>query len=209
MAIQVLGSDGTTVAAIDPGHDAQRVSIRPMRVTAWSSIAAATGLVTTLAAGAPVFSFRYTGVRVLLVRRVAIQWINTAAFTTSQRLEWGLYVARTFTTFDTGGLPLSAGSGRHRSTLATPAVEARIAMTTALTAGTRTLDTHPLGIAPMFSYAAGATLPQTHLLSHDSGDHPLALVQNEGFIVSNMLLMGAAGVGVLYAQVEFSEAESF
>lgn len=209
MAIQIAGQDGATIADVDTGHAAQRVSLRPIKVTAWTSIAAPTGLVTTLAAGASVFSLRYTGNAVCLVRRIQIQWITTTTFTAAQRLEFGLYVARGFSTADAGGLPLNVTSGKHRTSFAAPTLEARIAMTTALTAGTRTLDPHPIGIAALFSNAVGVTLAQTALLSQDSGDHPVALQNNEGLSLNNMLLMGAGGVGVVYVNCELAETASF
>ncbi len=209
MGIQIMSVDGQTTAEVDPGHLAQRVTVRPMRVNSWQSIAAMTGAVTGLAAGAPVFSLRNTGTGVLLVRRVQVQFVLTTAFTAAQRLELALYVARAWTVADSGGLPMSIASGKHRTAMTTPAIEARIATTSALTAGTRTLDAHPLGIAALYAGGAGATLALTSLLSHDAGDHPLVLGNQEGFLVSNLLTMGATGAGFAYMNVEFAEASSF
>ena len=48
-----------------------------------------------------------------------------------------------------------------------------------------------------------------NLLSHDSGDYPLVLAQNEGFNIMNLILMGVGGVGVFYANVELAEAVGY
>jgi len=78
-----------------------------------------------------------------------------------------------------------------------------------LTAGTRTLETQPIGAANAWSGGAGSTLPQTQLLSHDAGDYPFILAQNEGLIITNAVAMGAAGAGTLIVNIEWSEANSY
>ena len=52
-------------------------------------------------------------------------------------------------------------------------------------------------------------MPITPLFSHDPGDYPLILAQNEGFIITNGIAMGAAGVINLIDHIEFAEAASF
>ena len=53
-------------------------------------------------------------------------------------------------------------------------------------------------------------MPQPQpLLEQDSGDYPLILAQNEGFIITNGIAMGAAGVINLHVNVEFAEASSY
>ena len=209
MGIQILGADGATVAGVDVTHQAQRVSIRPDQVEASQSLATQTGSVTTLASGANLLSLRYKGTGVLLVRRIAVQWITTVAFTTPQRIELGVYVARNWTTSDAGGLPLSATSGKHRHSFTTVNLEARVALVSALTAGARTLDPHPIGVAAVWSGAAGATMLPTGLVTHDPGDYPLALGANEGVVIANMLLMGGGGVGIAYFNLEISEIAAY
>ena len=52
-------------------------------------------------------------------------------------------------------------------------------------------------------------LPVTNLFSHDTGDYPLILAQNEGFVLTNGIAMGAAGVINLLVGVEFAEAAAY
>ena len=209
MGVQFVGTDGATIAEVDAGHSALRVTARPTRVNSWQSFGVATGTVTGVAAGGPLFSFRYTGTSVMLVRRVQLQWVTTAAYLTAQRMEFGCYVARSWTVADSGGLPLTIASGKHRTGMPTPAFDARVGLTGAVTAGTRTLDAHPIGLAALWVGGLGATLTLTSLLSNDPGDHPLAIGNQEGFVVSNMLAMGTSGAGLLYVNIEFAEAPSY
>lgn len=59
--------------------------------------------------------------------------------------------------------------------------------------------------------APGALLApaQNNLLSHDAGDYPLVLAQNEGFNIMNLVAMGAAGVGTLYVNMELAEVTAY
>ena len=91
----------------------------------------------------------------------------------------------------------------------TSAPDIRIASTAALTAGTRTLETVALASAAGTTSGVGTSMPITPLFSHDPGDYPLILAQNEGFIITNGIAMGAAGVINLIVNIEFAEAASF
>jgi hypothetical protein len=52
-------------------------------------------------------------------------------------------------------------------------------------------------------------MPPTGLLTHDAGDYPLILAQNEGFIITNDVVMGAVGVIRLQVNIEFAEVTSY
>jgi hypothetical protein len=47
------------------------------------------------------------------------------------------------------------------------------------------------------------------LLSHEAGDYPVILAQNEGLVITNGVAMGAAGVINLHVNVEFAEVASY
>jgi hypothetical protein len=80
-----------------------------------------------------------------------------------------------------------------------------IANTGANTAGTRTLDTQAIGFVSGTSSAIATTLPNTPIYQQQTGDYPLILAANEGFIINNVQTMGAAGVINLYVNVEWFE----
>jgi hypothetical protein len=211
MAIQIQGNGGTT-QEVDATFRAARVTIRPPEVIGWYGFGGASGAMTGVAAAGPVFSMRNTGTNLLMVRRVWVGFITTTAFTTAQGLAYGLLKATAFTVSDSGGTALyTAGQNKHRTSFTniSSAPDIRIGSTAALTAGTRTLETVPLGTAGGSSTAVATSMPVTPLLSHDPGDYPLILAQNEGFIITNDIAMGAAGVIRLQVNVEFAEATAF
>ena len=214
MAVQTLGADGVTLVGVDATKKAMRVSLNPMEVLAWQSLGAKSGLVTGVAAAGPLFSFRNISANPVIVRRVGAGFITTTAFSTAQIVDFWLVVARAFTVSDSGGTAISitGSNGKHRTSLAIPtSVDARIATTAALTAGTRTLDANAFGQIAGWSGAVGQGIAPTvdNLLSHTPGDHPLVLAQNEGFIVRPVTALGPAGVGNFYVNMEFAEAAAY
>lgn len=211
MAIQTQGFSGV-VDEVDTTFRARRISIRPPEVINWNSISGVSGLLTGVAAAGPVFSFRNTGTNLIMVRRLSAGFITTTAFTAAQGLYYNMLKANAFTASDTGGTALyTAGANKHRNSFTniTSAPDIRIATTAALTAGTRTLEAIPLAAACGTSNAVGASLAMSPLFSHDPGDYPLILAQNEGFIITNGIAMGAAGVINLLINLEFAEATAF
>ena len=214
MGIQILGQDGASVVAVDPTFDAMRVSLRPAEVVAWQSLGAKTGNATTVAANGSIFSLRNISANLLMIRRVGVGFVLTTAFTTAQILELGLIFARAFTASDSGGtaIAITGSNTKARTSLATPtSMDARISTTAALTAGTKTKDANHLGLVGAWCGAVGAGIAPSlnNLWSHDAGDYPIILNQNEGINIDNVIVMGAAGVGTIYVNVEFAEVASF
>lgn len=205
---------GTANAEIDVSMKALRSSIRPVEVSSWLLIASRTGLLTGVPANAALFCLRNLAPTAMIIRRIGIGFTTTTAFTAAQELAFSAKIARAFTVSDTGGTPiaLTGNNCKARTSLGTLAsVDARIATTGALTAGTKTLDANDIGIVPCFSGGVGLTLPfaQNNLLSHDTGDYPIILAQNEGLNVMNLIAMGAAGVGTLTVALEVAEATNY
>ena len=215
MAI-IQNSTGTVTSEVDATMKALRASIRPAEVTAWLSVGARSGAVTVAAANSALFSFRNLGANPVIVRRIGCGFIATTGFTAAQELAYGLKVARAFTASDTGGtaIALTGSNAKVRTSLAAlTSVDCRIATTAGLTAGTKTLDTNDLATQGFYAAASavGTLLAPAlnNLLSHDTGDYPLILAQNEGFNIMNLLVIGAAGVGTFYANVELAEGTSY
>jgi hypothetical protein len=211
MPIQVLGGAGSTLE-VDPSKLAARVSLRPAECIGYYSVAGSSGALTGVAAAGPVFSFRNTGANLILLRNIRLGFIVTTAFTTAQGLAYQLLRANSFTASDSGGTALFvAGGNKHRNSMTniTSAPDIRIASTAALTAGTRTLETVGMGIGGGAAQAVGAALNPIDILENDAGDHPFVLAQNEGFVLTNLIAMGAAGVIQLHVAVEFMEATAY
>lgn len=211
MPFQPQGFSGV-VPEVDTTFRASRVTIRPVEMLGYYSIAGASGALTGVAANGPVFAFRNTGANLLLVRRISIGFVTTTAFTTAQGLSYSLIKATGFTASDTGGTSIfTAGQNKHRTSFANivSAPDIRISSTAALTAGTRTLETNSMGIVGGSSTAVGTGMGRTDVLEQDTGDYPLILAQNEGFVLTNLIAMGAAGVIQLQVNLEFAEATAY
>jgi hypothetical protein len=205
-----------SMAAVDASKLALRASLRPFELTGYSAFGAQSGALTGVAANAPVFSLRNAAGNgeLVLVRHIGLGFLTTTAFTTAQIVDYGLFFARPFTASDSGGTAISiAGNNtKVRTSLAAPnSMDARIATTAALTAGTRTLDTNALAQIGAWSGGAGqGVVPlQNNLWDQYTGDQLIVLAPNEGLVVANLTAMGAAGVVRLYVNVEFAIAAAF
>ena len=218
MAIIQTAAASSGSAVVDPTFQAIRFSERPPEILGAYQLAATSGSLTTVAAGGPVFSFRWnpsTTTNLCMIRRVEISFATTTAFTAAQSLQYSMTIARSFTVNDSAGTSLSlaqANTGKMRTTMPSSAFTSsgniQIANTGALTAGTRTLDSYPMSYASIAGPAATpipTAFPLTPIYQHQSGDYPLILANNEGFIITNTIVMGAAGVGLLTVAVEWME----
>lgn len=214
MAIQVLGANGSAIQQVDPSHQAAHSTLFPYEALAWGSIGAQSGALTTVAAAGGVFSLRNTSTNLIAIRRIGVGFIATTAFTTAQIVDYGLFIARGFTAADSGGTSVvvsASNNTKFRTSLAVPNIDARIATTAALTVGTRTLDANSVAQIGGWSGALGVGIAPTpnNLHTHDTGDHPIILAANEGIVIENLTVMGAAGVGRLYVNIEFAELAAF
>jgi len=141
-----------------------------------------------LGAGSPIFSFRYGGAALAIVRRVSSEADDVSTALTAGAGKFDLIAARAFTASDTGGTAgtLTGNNGKMRTSFATTGVsDFRISSTATLTAGTRTLDTQPLASVefPVSTTADGGLLPTTDLVRTNVGESPLVLATNEGFVI--------------------------
>ncbi len=187
------------------------------------------GAVTTVAArtatAGHIFSFRWassTANRCFL-RYVGAKFTLTTAYGTAQETGCDMILARSYTASHTGATAVDVGStvantGKLMTGFATSLITAnsvRVADTGALTAGTQTLDANPIGILSDWSSAIGATVPLatsgamskfgTLWDARDASASPIVLAQDEGFVIRNLILMGAVGVGRWDFCVEWDE----
>jgi hypothetical protein len=212
----IIESTVGTATDVDAAFKALRVSLRPSEVLGWFSLGVPTGNLTGVAVNGAIFSLRNIGTNPLIIRRVGLNLVTTTGFTAAQELRFALNIQRAFTASDSGGtqVAFTGSSNKHRTSLGTlTSVDCRIATTSALTAGTKTSDVNDLTIVQAYAAAAavGVTVPSSmnNLLSHDAGDYPIILVQNEGINIFNRIVWGAAGVGVAAVNIELAEATSY
>ena len=211
MAIQTQGFGGV-VDEVDSTFRARRVSIRPTEVLTWESYGGISNGMTAVTAASPIFALRNIGTNLIIVRRVQIGFVTTTAFTTAQGLAFRLTIARAYTVNDSGGnvVSFTGNNLKHRTSLAQVTnADMRQGGAGAITAGTRTLDANPIGIAMGSSTGLASTMAMQALFQHDTGDYPLILAQNEGMIITNEIAMAAAGVINLYINLEYAEAVTY
>lgn len=165
-----------------------------------------------LAAGAPVYSFRYGAANLAIVRKVIIEADNITTAFVAGAAKFDMIAARTFTASDTGGTAgtLTGNNGKLRTSFATTGLsDLRISSTATLTAGTRTLDAQPLASIE-FSVPTSIDadlLPTTTLFQSQVGESPFILAQNEGFVLQ--ATVPGTGTWVFSARVCWDEVSAF
>ena len=184
-----------------------------------------TGSVTTVAArtttAGHLFAFRWadTSGAHCYVRKISARFTLTTAYGTAQETGCDLIVARSYTASHSGGTAVDTGStitgtGKLLSHMPTSLMGTaglvNVANTGALTAGTQTLDANPLACTSGWSSAIGAQVVDVDgggRLLYDArrDESPLVLAQDEGFVIRNLILMGASGVGRWDFGVEWDE----
>lgn len=215
MAVIQSGTSGTTLMTVDPTFAAGRTSIRPPEILGSYQMGLVSGAYTGAAAGSTAFSFRWapaTATNLCVIRRLEVGFATVTAFTTAQPVSFSLQIARQWTANDTGGTSAAftqTNTSKFRTTMPTSGFatggQIMIANTGAITAGTRTLDTQAMAFTTGSSTAVGTTLQPQALFQQQTGDYPLFFAANEGFILNNVITLGAAGVINLYVNVEWFE----
>lgn len=185
------------------------------------------GVTGSIAAGAgadsEVFQFRWSDVaKFALIHRVALRGMRASTAFTVGDIDLKLTRATAWTANGTGGtaLTLTDPQLQLRPPLMGPTLvgDIRIATTAALGAGTKTLDVQNMGFIVTHSSAGWSSatpiigsiyLPNTELFMANigSGEHPLVLSQNEGFVIR--ATVPATGVWMLGLEVLWSEVTAF
>jgi hypothetical protein len=175
------------------------------------------GLMTTIAAGSAtaghVFAFRWTSATfIACIHRIKLRWQTTTAFTAAQEMGFRIFRLTGYSAAHTGGTAATLTAPNLKKATRFPVsalADARIGAAAALTAGTHTLDAQEIGGLNFFSQATAVpdiSMVETTIDAGPQLSSFLELVVNEGFIVRNELVMGAAGVGRLLVEVDWIEA---
>lgn len=218
MSVQIQGNAGI-VGEVESTHRAYRNTGRPMELGARGAYALGqmTGI---LAAGTTgeVFQMRWTDTtRFMLLRSVVISGaVSTTAFVAGVPMQIGMRVARSWTADGSGGTAIvlsTANTNKKRTDFPLSLFTdtgVRIATTTGLGAGTKTLDTNRCGmILGGSGVATGNTyvIPPSYLWQRNTADeYPFLFELNEGFIVE---IVAAPGTGTwsMAVQVEWCEID--
>jgi hypothetical protein len=218
MAIQVQGNTGVVAEVDGTVYRAMRTTLRPIDPGAYGSyrLSLLSGTMAAgLAANAEIFQFRWSdATRLCVVSSVTFDGLSGSA--TAFAAGFGkvdLVFARSWTADGSGGsaATLTGNNQKRRTSMGTTLVgSSRISSTAALTAGTKTLDTHAIG---QYSAAIGTGtsvqwIPQTQLFHQVGGvESPLILAQNEGLVVR--ATVPATGTWQFGVTICWTEVESY
>lgn len=212
MAIQLLGSDNTTIPVVEAGHKALATTIKPNKALGWFRAGAISTTTSTLAAGSHIFQLRNgSASNLIIVRNVSVSAVATTGFTAAQLFDVGLAFARAWTVDGSAGQAFAFTGSQNllRTSMQAPAaVSARLCSGAGLTPGTLTTDTNDLAVLQAWVPATTAQTiwPVTPIFNFDdSGGYPIVLAQNEGLILRPKTAWGAAGVIRFGVKFEFYE----
>jgi hypothetical protein len=219
----------TDLLTVEPNFKAARASIRPTEYGSLGHyrIAVTSGTIAAaLAAGTGtaghVFAFRWgDATRLAVITRIRLQFQALTAFTAAQVVDFGFdaFMLTVYSASHTAQTAITSPSKMKTSMGASLVTDIRISNTGALTAGTHTFDARPFAASvgdQQRVNPAAATEEQrvndpTLVFSADSakGEHPLVLVQNEGFVIRNRTVWPAAGTGVIQVEVAWAEVAAY
>ena len=213
MAVLQSGASTATLT-IDPTLSAARVNLRPNEITGSYRASLVSGTIAASTAAGVLYTFKYSGTGVCIIRSVQVGEQVTTAYTAgSMRL--GLYIVRTsFTQGTTNGTLTSFSVNKKRTSLATPVASAVISTTTVVTGDTVGVeDTVAYGHILLNMPATITTTPVDGLRDfigpYNASAYPLVLAQNEGFRIKNDTAFPATGSGNLVVTVEWEEAAAY
>ena len=183
------------------------------------------GAVTLIAArsttAGEIFTLRWPSAAAsMYVRYVGARFRVTTAFAAAQEVGCDLILAHAYTVNGTDGTAVDLGTtiddtGALLSTFTDSLLTAgccRVAGAAAITAGTRTLDAHPIGLVSNMVSGIGDTMPDVGGYYYPLFDVrgksdalPIQLNANQGLSIRNTILMGAVGVGRWEFEIEWDE----
>jgi hypothetical protein len=175
-------------------------------------------IVISQAANSRLFSIRNTGTNLLVVTRLRVNWIQTAAHTTTIEDSLDLYRVTGFSAQDATNTVTPTVSPRRTTMAAAPGGAQVRHVTVAgaaagMTGGTLTKDTNMAWTVPLLLQAtqptASMNAAEGDFMSDAGQDHPFVLAQNEGLIIENRVALGAAAGSSVYIHCGWTEATNY
>lgn len=195
------------------------IDMQGLGAYAWGG---ATGILpAALGANSEIYQFRWAdATRLCIIRKIRISaCVTTTFFAAGVPVQIDLIKSTGWTVAGTGGTAITpAATLKKRTSMPSTLLasgDMRIATTAALGAGTKTLEANSLGsvVAPgpiTASLNGQIIAPGTILWESEiaNGEHPLVLVQNEGFSIRSVAVP-ATGTWQATVEVQWSEAVSY
>jgi hypothetical protein len=176
-------------------------------------------IIAAQAANSRLFSLRNSGTNLIIPTRLNIKWLQNAAHTAAIEDSLDCFKVTGFSVTDTVNTVTPTVSRKKTTMAAAPGnVEIRhvtIAGAAAgMTGGTLTKDGSPFAQLPkwlLLALPTGSEVKADVLDALDdvNGTHPLAFANNEGFIIENRVLLGAAAGSTGIVDLSYAEVTAY
>jgi hypothetical protein len=218
MAIQVAGASG------DIADVGQRASVplhivqKPHTAVGHYRTSVRFALANTQAANSRLFEIRNTSAtNIIIPQRLEVRWLQTGAHTAAILDSIDLYKLTNFTVSSTTNTVTPTVSTKRTSMTATTAAIRHVTVAGAaagMTGFTSTKDANAAGRMEQWLLAAqptaGTVVPIVKEFFDDvNGTHPFALIQNEGLLLENQVLLGAAAASSITVDFHYMEVTAF
>lgn len=175
-------------------------------------------LVATQAANSRIFELRNTGTGFIVLTSLCIKWLQTAAHTAAIEDSLDLFKCTSFSAVDTVATVTPTPSvKRGDKMIASPGNVAVRGVTVAgaaagMSGGTLTKNTDPFFSMAKWLLLAVPTASEVkadvmEVVSPNMAEHPFVFGVNEGFIIENSALLGAAAGSSVYIECEYVDIE--
>jgi hypothetical protein len=182
-------------------------------------VAVKVNLIAAQAANSRLFEIRNTSATNLIIpTRLEVRWLQTGAHTAAILDAIDLFKVTGFTAVDTTNTVTPTPSLKRLGMSATTAAIRHVTVAGAaagMTGGTLTKDPG-VGIGMMEQWllaaqpTAGVVVPTVkEMLDDVNGTHPLVFAQNEGFILENRILLGAAAASSVVVDLSYAEVLAY
>ncbi|HKR49468.1 MAG TPA: hypothetical protein VJT72_07785 [Pseudonocardiaceae bacterium] len=222
MGIQIVGPSGT-VSEVGVGASApQHATLKPIPYGALGHYRSAVrfSLANTQAANSRLWEVRNTHATNLIIpTRLEVRWTQTGNHTASIRDSLQLFRLTSFSAVDTTNTVTPTVSPRRASMAAAPGGVAIRHVTVAgaaagMTGGTLTKDGGASAIMEQWLIQTTSATIQLvpvvkEMLDDVNGTHPFALVQNEGLMIENEVLLGAAAASSVVVDFSWAEVSAY
>lgn len=222
MGIQIVGAGGAVAEVGEFGSSPLHMNAKPIPADGHYRVNHRCVLVNTQAANSRLFEIRQpTAGKVLILTQLVIKWLNSAAHTAFIEDSIDCYKVTGFTAIDTTNTVTLAASLKRTSMAADGAQIRGVTVAGAaagMTGGTLTKDASSFAQLPrILNQTVEATTETTSRTadvmdaSDDPSDgvYPFVFAQNEGLIVENRVLLGAAAGSSVYIDCSYAIADAY
>jgi len=180
-------------------------------------------IIAAQAAGSRLFEARNTLSQLFIPTRMQVKILSFAASTALIENSLDVYKGVGFNAVDTVNTvtPVAIAKRTTGFTAAPAGIDIRgvtaAGAAAGMTGGTITALANPFAQCPYVAaqavMAATETLPRfpnvTEIFDDVNGTHPFALEQNEGIVIANRVLLGAAGGAIVYVDLSYAVVTAF